>query len=32
MLLTDVKKKQQQQKQTNKQNGPSNTKLANERK
>ena len=31
MLLTS-EKKQQQQKQTNKQNGPSNTKLANERK
>ena len=31
MLLTREKKKQQQ-KQTNKQNGPSNTKLANERK
>ena len=30
MLLTREKK--QQQKQTNKQNGPSNTKLANERK
>ena len=32
MLLTREKKKLQQQKQTNKKNGPSNKKLANERK